>query len=131
MKHMKPTNLLLFESLLFTVACKTEDDATIEVHEATILKISVTETAIVDDDVTVRVSFYGPDGCAEPYNIKAEKVGQTVTLRSYYSKSTEDKACTSTLVELSLDYTFFADLPGPYFFISAQNNTVSDTLTVY
>lgn len=104
--------------------------STKQVLESPILSIVTPEKAIVGDNVEIEVTFNGANGCSEPYNIKAEKVGQTITLRAYYLQSTE-KNCTYILPQYKLNYTFFADLPGPYFIQSALNNQIADTLVVY
>tara|TARA_R110002050_G_scaffold204327_1_gene339618 strand:+ start:111030 stop:111374 length:345 start_codon:yes stop_codon:yes gene_type:complete len=111
-------------------ACTTKKDANTQVLPAEITAITAPKTAVSDTDVKIKVDFWGPDGCSSAYNLKAEKVGQTITLTAYY-KHTVETACTMALVPLSLEYSFFADLPGPYFFISATNNSIADTLVVY
>jgi hypothetical protein len=100
------------------------------VVESNILSIVAPEKAIVGDNVEIEITFYGANGCSEPYNIKAEKVGQTITLRAYYLQPM-DEVCTEILPSYKLNYTFFADLPGPYFIQSALNNQIADTLVVY
>jgi hypothetical protein len=117
--------------ILATQSCTTNSDASPEINETNITSITTPENAIVNDNVDIVVDFFGPNGCAEAYNIKAEKVGQTITLRAYYSIPSTEMACTQALVPLQLKYSFFADLPGPYFFISNMDNTISDTLVVY
>jgi len=101
-----------------------------QVIESSIISINGPEKAIVGDNVEIEITFNGGNGCSEPYDIKAEKVGQTIMLRAYYLQPTNQN-CTYILPLYKLKYTFFADLPGPYFFISAQDNQVADTLVVY
>ena len=117
--------------LLVMASCTTNTDTSPEINETSITTITAPESAIVNDNVDIVVDFYGPNGCAEAYNIKAEKVGQTITLRAYYSIPNTEIACTQALVPLQLNYSFFADLPGPYFFLSSMNNAISDTLVIY
>ena len=117
--------------LLLTESCTTNTDTSPEINETSITAITAPKNAIVNDKVDIVIDFYGPNGCAEAYNIKADKVGQTITLRAYYSIPNTEMACTQALVPLQLSYSFFADLPGPYFFISSMDNTISDTLIIY
>jgi len=124
------TIIIGLASVLAFGSCTSNKDATFQVLEAEITSITVAESAISDTDVKVIVNFSGPDGCSSAYNIKADKVGQTITLKAYY-KHEEGGACTASLIPLTLDYSFFADLPGPFFFISATDNSVADTVVVY
>lgn len=110
------------------LSCKSSSSK--QVVESRIKSIKAPEKAIVGDNVEIEVTFYGSNGCSEAYDIKAEKVGQTIMLRAYYLQPI-NKSCTDNLPEFKLKYTFFADLPGPYFFISSQNNQIADTLVVY
>ena len=80
--------------------------------------------------MSIQVNFTGPNGCTEPFSLEADKVGQTITLRAYYSEPVSS-GCTAVVLNHSLNYNFFADLPGPYFFVSEMNKGVTDTLTVY
>ncbi len=118
-------------SLLFMESCTTNTETSPEVFESEITAITTPVNALVNQNVEIVIDFYGPNGCAEAYNIKAEKVGQTITLKAFYSIPNTELACTQALVPLQLNYTFFADLPGPYFFISDLNYTISDTLMIY
>lgn len=113
---------------IFFVSCQSSSSK--QVVESNIVSIKAPEKAIVGDNVEIEVTFHGGNGCSEAYDIKAEKVGQTIMLRAYYLQPT-NQTCTYILPEFKLNYTFFADLPGPYFFISAQDNQVADTLVVY
>lgn len=115
---------------LLLFGCKSKDDSNIEVLESYIYEIESPANAVVGDNVEVKIHFTGPDGCAKPYSIEAVKVGQDITLKAYYYTDDENQFCTQSPVIMSLDYTFFADLPGPYFFTSEKNSTISDTLVV-
>ncbi len=116
---------------MLTESCTTNTVSSPEVNETSITTITSPTSAIVNDNVEITVNFLGPNGCAEAYNIKAVKVGQTITLKAFYSLANPDAICTQALVPLQLNYSFFADLPGPYFFISSMDNTISDTLVIY
>ncbi len=120
---------IAFLSLILVTGCKTSKDSNTEVLETNIISITSPENAIVGDNVKIKVHFVGINGCAQPYSIEADKVGQTIKIRAFYSLP-EDGICTDALTDLSLDYTYFADLPGPYFFTSSSDNTISDTLVV-
>ena len=127
---MKKNSIFVLFVLLILASCTSNKGVDSEVLQSEITSISCPKTAISDKDVKVTVSFTGPSGCAEPFNIKANKVGQTVTLSAFY-KSNNSQPCTHATVNLELDYSFFADLPGTYFFISDMNSSIADTLIVY
>ncbi len=118
-------NLVCFES------CTNNSDSTIEVIESQIISISCPSTVNSGNNVEVKVQFTGENGCSKPHNIKAKKVGQLIQLQAFYSRPKNPEICTTELPIFTLSYTFFADLPGPYFFQSAGNSLIADTLTVY
>jgi hypothetical protein len=126
---MKLFITLLLGVLVLFPSCKTKEDSNREVIESGIVLIDAPSKAIVGDNVKVTVHFTGHNGCTQPYSIEADKVGQTITLRAFYSLE-NDQICTANIQNFSLEYDFFADLPGPYFFISSFDNTISDTLVV-
>lgn len=117
--------------LLLLDACKTSDDANFEVLEGDIISISSPDKAISGDNIQIEVQFHGVNGCSEGFNITAHTVGQTVTLSAYYKQPLEPQTCTEVLPAHKLNYTFFADFPGVYFFQSAQDIKIADTLTIY
>ncbi|MGB0806947.1 MAG: hypothetical protein ACPGRC_09670 [Salibacteraceae bacterium] len=112
----------------FGNSCKTSVETNGLVQLSTIQSINCTEKTTVGNSIPVTVNFWGPDGCSTAYSIKAEKIGQTITLRAYYLH--QEEACTQATVNLTLDYVYYADLPGSYFFISEGDNNISDTLVV-
>ena len=126
---MNNSFLVILLGLFFFTGCKSNSDENKEVHESYITKIVSPSEAIVGDNVEVAVHFTGSSGCSKPYSIEANKVGQTIELRAFYSEP-ESGACTANIPEFTLNYTFFADLPGPYFFVSRRDNSISDTLVV-
>ncbi len=126
---MRNSLFIFFLGLIFVTGCKTNSDDDTEIQESYITKIEGPDKAIVGDNVEITVHFTGVSGCSNPYSIEANKVGQTIELRAFYSQS-ESETCTANIPELNLNYTFFADLPGPYFFISHRDNSISDTLVV-
>lgn len=116
-------------ALFFLLGCETNEEANGNVYETPVLDISCVEKTIVGQSIKVKVDFMGPDGCSSAYQLKADKVGQTISLRAYYLK--KEGLCTMATVPLTLDYEFYPDLPGGYFFVSQSDNRISDTLTVY
>lgn len=126
---MRNSIFIILLGLLLITGCKTNADDDSEIRESYITKIDCPAKAIVGDNVEVTVHFTGGSGCSKPYSIEANKVGQTIELRAFYSEP-ESGACTANIPELILNYTFFADLPGPYFFVSRRDNSISDTLVV-
>ncbi|MFT4753361.1 MAG: hypothetical protein ACI9GM_000729 [Salibacteraceae bacterium] len=126
---MKNTLILIF-IFVVVASCSNKEDSEIQVLESDITAISSPKQAIVGDNVSVQVNFTGPNGCTEPYSIEANKVGQTITLRAFYSEPIAS-ICTEQVLNHSLNYSFFADLPGAYFFISEMDNSVTDTLVVF
>lgn len=122
---------VLLSSLLFSGACSNNNEEPTEIIEAEIATITVQESAITGENISVEVAFYGRDGCSTPYNITANKVGQTITLRAFYSYPTDERNCTEILPLHRLTYTYFADMGGVYFFSSQQNASIADTLRVY
>jgi hypothetical protein len=127
---MKISTLIFFSMVLVTIGCKTKEDSKLEVIESPIFGIESPETAIVGDNVKIKVHFTGHNGCALPYSVEADKVGQNIVFKAYYSVSDNDQICTANIQEMDLDYTFFADLPGPYFFSSSMDVSITDTLVV-
>jgi len=121
----------ILSMLLLIASCKTSKDSDFNVKEGEIISIISPKNTNSSEDVKIDVVFTGLNGCSQGYNIKAEKVGQTIVLRAYYSFPNDGRACTEILPTHKLTYTFFADLPGTYFFQSAQNNLIADTLVVY
>ena len=119
----------ILSGLIIFTGCKTNSDDGREIIESSIFKIESPEKAIVGDNVEITVQFTGASGCSIPYSIEANKVGQTIELRAYFSEPSSG-TCTANIPELNLKYTFFADLPGPYFFVSHRDNSASDTLVV-
>lgn len=125
---MKVFSILIL-TCIFLFGCKKNNTSSKEVLETIITSISSPENAIVGDNVKITVHFTGINGCAQPHSIEANKVGQTIQLRAFYSIE-EEQICTQAVTNLALDYSFFADLPGPYFFIYSNDNSVADTLVV-
>lgn len=128
---MKKLAFLFLLLLVLLDSCKTSGDSDFEVLEGDIISISSPENAISGDNVKIVVQFYGMNGCSKGFNIKADKVGQTVTLSAFYTQPVDSRVCTEILPAHKLTYTFFADFPGVYFFQSARDKTIGDTLTVY
>ena len=128
---MKLTHFGLLIWVCGFAQCTSKSDTSMEVRESPILEISCSASAVTSDNVPITVTFQGSNGCAKPYEIKAEKVGQTILLRAYASYPNGPVACTEALTELTLEYSFFADLPGDYFFQDANNTSIGDTLKVY
>ena len=122
--------LLILIGLISFASCTSNKGESFEVLQSKIIQIKSPETAISDHEVKIKVKFSGINGCSEPYNLKADKVGQTITLRAFY-KQPDTEICTEILPVFELDYNFFADLPGTYFFVSEMDPSIADTLIVY
>lgn len=119
-------------SILTIASCKTSSDAEFEVIQSEIIHITAPDKVNSNQQVAVEVSFYGRNGCSEPYNIKATQVGQTIRLTAFYKQPIAPMiSCTEILPLHTLTYMFFADLPGAHFFQSANNNAIADTLIVF
>ena len=118
-----------FVIILIISGCTRNEEDSFQVIESPIVSIVAPNQAIVGDNVSIQVRFTGNNGCYTPYSIEADKVGQTIVLRAF-SKKTDNAVCTQQVVNLSLNFSFFADLPGPYFFVSNTDDSLSDTLTV-
>lgn len=127
---MKKQLIYILAIAIFIASCTSNKGDSFEVLQSKISQITSPETAISDHDVKIKVKFPGMNGCSEAFNLKADKVGQTITLRAFY-KQPDTEACTEILPIFELDYAFFADLPGTYFFVSEMDPSIADTLIVY
>ena len=123
--------ILVIFSISVLDSCKTSNNSDFEVLEGEIISISCPEKAISGDNVDVIVQFRGMNGCSEGFTIKANTVGQTVTLSAFYKQPLNTKYCNEISPVHTLTYSFFTDFAGVHFFQSAQNNSIADTLTVY
>ena len=131
MKIKKPLYIFGIISIILIGSCTTNTETSPEIFEGEITAINAPKNAIVNQNVEIEIDFSGHNGCAQAYTIKAEKVGQTITLKALYSIPNTELACTQAFIPLQLNYTFFADLPGPYFFVSEMNPNIADTLVIY
>lgn len=129
MKKLGFISLILF--LFILDGCKTSNDADFEVLEGEIISISCPDKVISGDKVKINVQFRGLNGCSEGFNITSQTIGQTVTLKAFFKQPSDGRICTEILPVHNLTYTFFADFAGVYFFQSAQDVNIADTLSYY
>lgn len=127
---MKKPLFYILTFIFILTSCSTGTGDDFEILQSEITQITCPVSAISNNEVKIRVQFPGVNGCSEAYDIKANKVGQTITLSAYY-KQPDLGECTEIYPSFELDYTFFADLPGTYFFVSEMNPNIADTLVVY
>lgn len=127
---MSKSVFLVLLTLFLISGCTSNKDSDKEAREASIISISGPSEVISGQTATIEVQFPGVNGCSEKFQLKTEQVGQYIYIRAYYLQPVEPVVCTEQLPIFKLNYRFYTDMGGTYFFVSEQNDTIKHTLIV-
>lgn len=121
--------LLAFSMLL---SCKkTKDNACITHTPAIVAKVSGPNTALVNQEIDLTVSYILTNGCGHFENLEAASKSNTttITLKARY----EGCVCTDILLGGQINYTFKSEQAGAFYlkFLQPDNTYLIDTINVY
>lgn len=116
----------------FLYSCnKTQDNTKcISYSSAQVTKVSGPNTALINQQITVTISYYLTNGCGHFEAVETTSVNNTTTfnIKAKY----EGCICTDNLIGGETNYTFKADKAGSYYlkFLQPDKTYLVDTITV-
>jgi hypothetical protein len=123
--------ILLLLPFCFASCTKTTDTKpSFTETEGTVTGISVTNTANIGQDVTVKVNYNGAQSCDLAGHIERAQVGKTITVHPYYKHPSTNDPCLDSPAALDQTFIFKPLQTGQFIFKAPGTSSVGDTLNV-
>lgn len=129
---MKNISLLFALTFVSFFSCKKANtDECIEYRQATIVNVTVPDSAVLNQSVVINASFLIENGCGTFHNFEQTTLVNTINVQAIVRY--EGCQCTAMASTIDTSFVFNPTSRGTYIFQFLQDNTtlIKDTIVIF
>jgi len=129
---MKNISLLFVLTFFLFFSCKKANtDECLEYRQATIVKVTVPDSAILNQSVIINASFLIENGCGAFHKFEQTTLVNTINVQAIVRY--EGCQCTAMASTIDTSFVFNPSARGKYIFHFLQDNTtlMNDTIVIF